>query len=326
MHMANHLVSTPVALGGWTIALSWLGFAGAKCRKQIDLEKLKLVALVGAFVFAAQMVNFKLPTMEGTSGHIVGGVLSCFVLGPFAGSIAVAAVLLIQCLLFNDGGLFAYGCNVINMAIVPAVLVLMFEKYISNSSCSFRMAGAAVISFLSVVVASVLVAVEALVSNVVENMFGSFLSTMISVHIEIGMFEAGLTVLLILLLMSSWNAWRGGTVVLTRRFYLIIGLAIIITAGGFSLLACQHPDGLEWSYAQRPDEPGFVSIINNDSVVVEAVDVLQNKIALLPDYGIRGVESVFGTSVAGLFGSAVVAGLLILTGGVFRLKTSSIKN
>ena len=121
--MADALVSP--AVGGTMLAVSAAAIAcsAAKIKKE-DLaeKKLPIMGIMGAFVFAAQMSNFTIPG-TGSSGHIGGGMLLAAVLGPFPALITISAVLIIQCLLFADGGLLALGCNIFNMGVIPCLLV-----------------------------------------------------------------------------------------------------------------------------------------------------------------------------------------------------------
>ena len=98
------------------------GVAARSARRAAADDRLPLMGVMGAFVFAAQMINFTLPGMPGTSGHLGGGVLLAILLGPAAGIVTMAAILIVQCLLFQDGGLLALGCNIINMGVIPCLL------------------------------------------------------------------------------------------------------------------------------------------------------------------------------------------------------------
>jgi len=126
--MANELLSVPVAAGTLAIAAGGLGFICRKARQIIASDKLALMGILGAFIFAAQMVNIRLPAMPGTSGHMVGAVLLAIILGPHLGAIVISSVVIIQCLIFQDGGLLALGCNIINMALVPSYLGYFLYK------------------------------------------------------------------------------------------------------------------------------------------------------------------------------------------------------
>jgi cobalt/nickel transport system permease protein len=122
MHMANEMLSVPVAAGTLGIAGGVLAAVCRAARKHITPEKMPLMGILGAFIFAAQMVNFQLPLMPGTSGHFIGAVLLAIILGPHLGTIVISSVIILQCLIFQDGGILALGCNIINMAIVPCYL------------------------------------------------------------------------------------------------------------------------------------------------------------------------------------------------------------
>ena len=100
MHMANELLSIPVAAATLALAAVIVAVAAAVAGRTLSPERLPLMGVMGAFVFAAQMINFSLPGMPGTSGHLGGGVLLAIVLGPAAGIVTMAAILIVQCLLF----------------------------------------------------------------------------------------------------------------------------------------------------------------------------------------------------------------------------------
>jgi len=114
MHMADALI-TP-AVGGIMMAVSAasVGYSVKKVKQELDDKKVPLMGVMGAFVFAGQMVNFTIPA-TGSSGHIGGGILLAALLGPYAAFLVISAVIIIQALFFADGGLLALGCNIFNM-------------------------------------------------------------------------------------------------------------------------------------------------------------------------------------------------------------------
>src|SRR4030042_1547954 len=132
MHMANELLSIPVATGTLAIAAAGLGFICRKVRHILAADKLALMGILGAFVFAGQMVNFQLPAMPGTSGHMVGAVLLAIILGPHLAAIVISSVVIVQCLIFQDGGLLALGCNIINIGLVPSYIGYFLYRTITN--------------------------------------------------------------------------------------------------------------------------------------------------------------------------------------------------
>ena len=115
MHMADALVSPAVAGTMYACSAAAAAYSVKKVRLESDPKKIPVMGVMGAFVFATQMINFTIPG-TGSSGHLCGGMLLSALLGPYAGFLTMIGVLLIQCLLFADGGLLALGCNVWNMA------------------------------------------------------------------------------------------------------------------------------------------------------------------------------------------------------------------
>ncbi|MCL1896227.1 MAG: energy-coupling factor ABC transporter permease [Clostridiales bacterium] len=123
MHMADALLSPGVGGALYVASAAAVAYSAKKIQKdEPGQSKAPLMAVSGAMVFAAQMVNFTIPG-TGSSGHIAGGILLAALLGPFAGLLALSAVLVIQCLCFADGGLLALGCNIFNIAVIPCLFV-----------------------------------------------------------------------------------------------------------------------------------------------------------------------------------------------------------
>ena len=338
MHMANELLSVPVAAGTLVLAGSGLSLVCRKARQVITTDKLALMGILGAFVFAGQMVNFQLPAMPGTSGHMVGAVLLAIILGPHAAVIVMASVVIIQCLIFQDGGLLALGCNIINMAIVPTYLGYFLYKTAAGgqTSRSRIYIGAVLACVIAVEAGAILVPVQTLLSAVLAVPFSTFLVTMIGVHFLVGIIEGLITIAVLaylqkvrpdLIINSSVSKAKPST-----KSVLIIMFALtIITAGGLSLLASELPDGLEWSYAERPDQPDFEPIVSNKDSTVVAVDDFQSRYSLLPEYSIRtsGLGNTpqqqedvsFGwTSFAGVIGSGLTMFSIWLIAWILRKK------
>lgn len=338
MHMANELLSVPVAAGTLAIASAGLGLICRKVRRIITSDKLALMGILGAFVFAAQMVNFQLPAMPGTSGHMVGAVLLAIILGPHAGAIVISSVVIIQCLIFQDGGLLALGCNLINMALVPTYLGYFLYKIATAGPFSPLRAYTGVIlaCVISIEAGAVLVPIQAAASGVLAVPFSTFLITMLGVHFLVGLVEGLVTVAVLGYLQQVRPDIvldsLPGRVRLSRKAVLItlIVFTIVISAG-LSLLASGLPDGLEWSYAERPDQPGFEHAVANQDHRIVAVDDFQSKYSPLPDYSIRTsklgeppqqeVETAAGwTSFAGVVGSALTMAFIWLTARILQKK------
>lgn len=325
MHMANELLSVPVATGTLAIAAGGIGLICRKVRQVVSSDKLPLMGVLGAFVFAAQMVNFQLPAMPGTSGHMVGAVLLAIVLGPNLGAIVICSVVIVQCLIFQDGGLLALGCNIINMGLVPCYIGYFLYKLVTaGQSSSLRIYIAAVLACVVALEAgAVLVPIEAALSGVLAVPFSTFLITMVGVHFLVGLVEGLITVAVLAYLQQVRPdivvSSLPGKIRLSKKTVLATLVAFtVIAAAGLSLLASEMPDGLEWSYLERPDQPDFKPIVYNDSSSIAAVDDLQTKYAPLPDYSVRGTTSAGWTSFAGIIGSIVTMILIWLAVSLLR--------
>jgi cobalt/nickel transport system permease protein len=336
--MANELLSVPVAAGTLTIAAGGLGLVCRKLRRIITSDKLALMGILGAFVFAAQMVNFQLPAMPGTSGHLVGAVLLAIILGPHAAAVVISSVVIIQCLIFQDGGLLALGCNLINMALVPTYLgYFLYKTIVSGRSGSLRVyIGAMLACTIAIEAGACLVPIETTLSGVLMVPFSTFLLTMLGVHLLIGLVEGLVTVAVLGYLQQVRPDIvldsLPGKVRLSRKAVMVTLLVFTIVIGaGLSLLASGLPDGLEWSYAERPDQPDFKSAVENQDSRIAAVDDFQSKFSPLPDYSVRTsklgktppqeAESAAGwTSFAGVVGSALTMTFIWLAAWLLRKK------
>jgi cobalt/nickel transport system permease protein len=138
MHIPDGFIDGPTSLAAGLIAITAVAWCVKKTSETLSDRDIPVVGLVAAFIFAAQMLNF--PVANGTSGHLLGGVLAAVLVGPYAGALAVTVVLVVQALLFADGGLSALGLNVINMALAGAFvgygLYLLLRRIFASRSWS----------------------------------------------------------------------------------------------------------------------------------------------------------------------------------------------
>jgi cobalt/nickel transport system permease protein len=116
MHMSDGIVNAPTSILFGVIAIAAVAFCAFRARSELDERTVPLAGLVAAFVFAVQMVNF--PILPGVSGHLLGGALAAILVGPYTGALCIAIVLVVQSLLFADGGVTALGTNITNMAVI----------------------------------------------------------------------------------------------------------------------------------------------------------------------------------------------------------------
>ncbi|MFH1683839.1 MAG: energy-coupling factor ABC transporter permease [Candidatus Margulisiibacteriota bacterium] len=165
-------------------------FAG-KSRRVFAEQKLYQMGMVASLVFAAQMFNF--PVASGTSGHLIGGVLAAVLLGPFAGTIVVAVVLAVQMLFFADGGMLALGANIINMAFLGSLLC--YYIYFGLKKYVWEWASIGIAAWCSVVIAALATSFEIGLSGTYS--LAAITSSMLKVHIVIGIAEALITIALV---------------------------------------------------------------------------------------------------------------------------------
>lgn len=334
MHMANELLCPSVAVVTCGIAAASLSLICRKAKKIIDSDHLAMMGVMGALVFAAQMVNFPLPFMPGASGHITGAILLTVMLGPLAAAIVLSSVVIVQCLIFQDGGLLALGCNIINIAIVPTFVGFCIYRLIIPSDKSnprpLRIYTASICAcVLAMVIAAVLVPVQTAVSGVLTVPVSAFIVTMAAVHLVIGFMEGLITASILIYLRQV----RPQAISLSRDYdakpyravlYVTVLLATIVTVAGLTVFASNNPDGLEWSYRHRPDQPDFAPIISNNSQITARIDAIQAKYSILPNYtiGSSAVDASKGwTSLAAVLGSFMTMAGIYFAGRAMNKRT-----
>lgn len=214
MHIPDGFVSVGTAAVTYAISAGVVGYSIHRTNKELQEREVPLMGVMAAFVFAAQMINF--PVAGGTSGHLLGGALVAILLGPWAGSLILTAVLIVQALLFQDGGLMALGANVLNMAVVgvwTAYLTYRFLGRAIKGKYAMWIAGFAA-AWLSVVLASAFASLELGISGTIP--FGVVFPAMISVHALIGIGEGLITTAVVALIAASrkdllsWHALSAG--------------------------------------------------------------------------------------------------------------------
>ena len=258
MHMADALLSPAVGGVMYAASAGTVGLAVKKInREQLGERKLPLMAVSGAFVFAAQMVNFSIPG-TGSSGHIGGGALLAGLLGGAPALLSIAAVLVVQCLLFADGGLLALGANIFNMGVVPCLIVwpLVYRPILRKGITTRRLWCASVLSaVLALQLGAFAVVLETVFSGVAGLPFGTFVALMQPIHLAIGLAEGIVTAGVLTYVWKTRPELIEGAamretergVPSVKRTVIVLAALAVLTAGGLSLLASGDPDGLEWS-------------------------------------------------------------------------------
>lgn len=318
MHMADALLSPTVGGTFWAATLGMIGYASRKLKANLDEKMIPLMGVLGAFIFAAQMINFTIPA-TGSSGHLGGGMILAIVLGPYSAFLVMASVLTTQALFFADGGLLALGCNIWNLGVYPCFIIypLIYLPLVNNNASKSRTQVAGLLSgILALQMGAFSVVIETLLSGKSELPFGAFLLLMQPIHLAIGIVEGIVTAGVITYIQSARPEILEGTSgVSLKKLLVSFALLTLIIGGGLSLFASTNPDGLEWSITKvygKPEIPGQEQGI---SPILKGV---QEKTAFLPGYSFKGSGDTSspntGTSVSGIMGAAIVLGFVILIG------------
>lgn len=329
MHMADALLSPAVGATMWVATAATLAACARGVRRQGDDRLIPLMGVLGAFVFAAQMINFAIPA-TGSSGHIGGGLLLSILLGPQAAFIVIASVLTVQALFFADGGLLALGANIFNLGLFPCLLAypLIYRPIAGAGAAGTRIGIAAVLAaVVGLQLGALGVVIETVASGISSLPLATFLWLMLPIHLAIGLVEGLATAALVLFIRRARPDLleRAGVPLpdSSRTRPLVAGLAVAaaLTGGVFSWFASAHPDGLEWSIeratatAERKLPEGGIH---------KRLAQLQQRIAVLPDYDLpapRGAKARAkpawpevnpGKSLAGLVGGAATLLIVLL--------------
>ena len=196
MHIPDGFISSPVNIATAVVTAGAIGLAIQKSGKELQEKQVPLLGVTAAFIFAAQMLNF--PVLGGTSGHFLGAMLAAVLMGPLNAVLIMALVLIIQCLVFADGGLTALGTNIFNMGVVGGIgmyyVFLALKKVLPSNRTGFA-AAVAISSWLSVVVASFVCSLELAFSGTAT--LAVTVPAMVGVHAIIGVGEAIITTIVV---------------------------------------------------------------------------------------------------------------------------------
>lgn len=308
MHIPDGFLDAKTLAVTAALSVGGLVVAARQVSHNLPPNKVPLMGLGAAFVFAAQMINF--PVAGGTSGHLLGGVLTAVLLGPGAAAVVITCVLVVQALLFSDGGLLALGANIFNMAFISTIGGWFIYKLVSRTLRNFAGQITAIFfaAWCSVILAALACAGELSFSGTVspEIVFPA----MAGVHLLIGIGEGLITSLVVLAVhrtrpellepsRSTPNAARFGEF----AFYgLLATLGLVLFVSPY---ASAWPDGLDKVAAQL----GFAG---------RTAETIKGCFA---DYQIPGVSSMaLATGLAGLAGAGLMFSLAWLAGHFLALK------
>lgn len=339
MHMADALISPPVAGAGWLLAVGGVAYAARRVERVPEPGTPALMGVLGAFVFAAQMVNFSIPG-TGSSGHLGGGLLLSVLLGPHAAFLVMASVLTVQALLFADGGLLALGCNIVNLGALTCFVTypLLFLPLAGSGPTRARLTLAALVAAVAgLELGALAVVLETTVSGIALLPFGSFALFMLPIHAAIGVVEGLVTAGVVLYV---WRARpdlvrvRGSALRARRPLRTLLwafAAAAALTGGVASWFASSDPDGLEWSAGRVS---GMQELPVREGVLHRLLARAQHATSLLPDYSLGSTKPEMetaaprwpgpnaGTPVSGLMGAGLTLLVAVVVGLGLRFARS----
>ncbi|MCX7712992.1 MAG: energy-coupling factor ABC transporter permease [Chthoniobacterales bacterium] len=293
MHIPDGMMSGPVC--PLTAIVSTVGVAGAAYSAVKSKERPEPIrfASVTALIFAAQMLNF--PIQNGTSGHLLGGVLASSLLGVPFGILSLALVVTLQCLMFSDGGLTVLGANLLNMGLVGAGLGGLLNNFLKGGQKDLRsLTMTGISAWVSVVLAAFFLSLELWMAGVIP--LAKVLPAMVGIHAMIGIGEAFLTIIAVYLISESPKVVAPITTSARTSLPYILIVAFLLAAL-LSPFASPWPDGLEW--------------------VAEKLEFLHESaptfVAPLPDYSLPGISHQgVATAAAGVVGVAATFAVAFL--------------
>lgn len=347
MHMADALVSPLVGGSMWAASACTIAVCSKKVREELDDKKIPLMGVLGAFIFAAQMINFTIPA-TGSSGHLGGGMMLSILLGPYAAFLTIASVLVVQALFFADGGLLALGCNIINLGIFPAFIAypFVYRPIAGTRPTRGRITLAALASaIISLQMGALGVVAETTASGISALPLLPFATLMLPIHLGIGIVEGVITATVISFVskarpeMVLGRQAQEASYGMTRKSVVLTVLAVAILTGGvISRFASEKPDGLEWSIKKIT---GASEVVENKTGLHGVLAGIQEYVAILPDYSFKKpaktgaprseatgekeeakrTGSRLGTSVAGVVGGVLTLTLALLIGFVLKKRS-----
>ncbi len=295
MHVPDGFLDAPTLVATAGLAAVGLGLALREVRRNLPPRRVPLIGLAAAFIFAAQMLNF--PVAAGTSGHLIGAALAAVLLGPAAAIVAMTAVLLLQALMFADGGITALGANVLNLAVIAPLVaygVYRFIRSVAGEGQQATLLAAGFAAWCSTMAAALACATQLAASGVVA--WGTVLAAMGGVHMVIGLGEAVITMLIVAVVVRARPELVASAVPPSQPTHrrtvaygaaLAIGLMVLVAPFASSL-----PDGLE-HVAERFGFAGRAAAAQP---------------APLPDYAVEPLAATspwLATVLAGVLGALV---------------------
>ena len=304
LHIPDGFLSLVVSLICWVITAIVLSIAISRTNKSLGEKQVPLMGIMAAFIFAAQMINF--PVAGGTSGHLLGGALAAIVLGPWAAMLAMTAVIAVQALLLQDGGLLVMGANILNMGLITAAIGYGLYRSVLGGSRGTKLVVAGIAAWLSVMAGALATSLQLWLSG--TSNLQTVVLAMLGVHALIGIGEALITVAALafifqtrpdLLDVTSASAHGG-------RGWILAGVIISLVVVLLSPLASAFPDGLN----RVAQDLGFINSAQSGS-------------GPLAGYSVQFLADASASKIAaGIIGLLVVLVLAFIAGRALQKKAS----
>ena len=296
LHIPDGFLSLLVSLICWLITAITISVAVSRTNKSLGEKQVPLMGVMAAFIFAAQMINF--PVAGGTSGHLLGGALAAIMLGPWAAMLVMTAVIAVQALLFQDGGLLVMGANILNMGLITCVIGYGLYRSVSGGSRMLKLIVAGLAAWLSVMAGALFTSLQLWLSG--TSQLQVVIPAMLFVHVLIGLGEAVITVAALSFVLQARPDLLGEDSESAKgsRGWIIPGLAISLIVLFLSPFASANPDGLN----RVAMDLGFFG-----SAQSGAGPLAGYKIPFLADASVSKIA-------AGAIGAFVVLALAVLAG------------
>jgi len=340
MHMADALISPAVGGAMWAASAGLAVYAAKKVHDDADEHKIPLMGVLGAAVFAAQMINFTIPG-TGSSGHLGGGLILAALLGPYAGFLVMAAILTVQALFFGDGGLLALGCNIFNLGFYtcfiayPLIYKPLTQNKVTNMiTAKYIFRGSILAAVVGLQLGAFSVVLQTVFSGISALPFTTFVLLMQPIHLAIGIVEGLISAAAIAYvwkarpeIIEQTMAGKPLKGISVKKVALTFIVFALITGGGLSWFASGNPDGLEWAIFHTSGQEELTS----SGGIYDFLAGIQEKTAFLPDYGFKETGEVpgstgeawpaidGGTSFSGLVGGLLTLGFAVIIGAGLKL-------
>jgi cobalt/nickel transport system permease protein len=305
LHIPDGFLSFTVSIIGWVISVLILSLAISRSNKSLGEKQVPLMGVMAAFIFAAQMINF--PVAGGTSGHLLGGTLAAITLGPWAGMLVMTAVIAVQALIFQDGGLLVMGANILNMGLITVAIGYgLYRAVASTRNRRLTLAVAGIAAWLSVMAGALFTSLQLWLSG--TSQLQIVIPAMLTVHALIGVGEALITVAALTFILQTRPDLLGEHSVAAKgsRGWVVAGVLVSLAVILLSPLASTDPDGLE----RVAGDLGFLN--QGTSAPYQ----------LIPDYSLPFLgQTNISTIVAGVIGLAVVGVIIVLLGQGLKAKS-----